>query len=81
MTAKNCEVIHFQEKFSEITALYKILLKRKIRQSCFPKITDFVQNSVPMDFIIKPPESLVDALQKAVYEFVWNRKQERISRK
>ena len=28
-----------------------------------------------------PPDNLVDALQKTVSEFVWNRKQDRISRK
>ena len=28
-----------------------------------------------------PPDSLVDALQKTVFQFVWNRKQDRISRK
>ena len=28
-----------------------------------------------------PLDKLVDALQKTVYEFVWNRKQDRISRK
>ena len=28
-----------------------------------------------------PPDKLVDASQKTVYEFVWNRKQDRINRK
>ena len=28
-----------------------------------------------------PPDKLVDALQKTMYEFVWNRKQDRINRK
>ena len=28
-----------------------------------------------------PPDKLVDALQKTMYELVWNRKQDRISRK
>ena len=28
-----------------------------------------------------PPDNLVNELQKTVFEFIWNRKQDRISRK
>lgn len=57
-----------------------------IWQSCCPEITDFVQNSLSVDLdticgSCYPPDKLVDALQKTMYGFVWNRKQDRTSRK
>ena len=79
---KHCEVINFQEKFSEIKALYKVWLKRQITPPGRVAVLRycFVQNSLSMDFFTKPTRQLVDGLQMTVYEFVWNRKQNRISR-
>ena len=81
---KQCEVINFQEKFSEIKALYKVWLKRQIT----PLGRVAVLKSLILSkivylwiFLPNPPGKLVDALQKTMYEFVWNRKQDRISRK
>ena len=51
------------------------------RQSCCAEIIDFVQILHLWILLPNPPDKLVDTLQKTVYEFVWNRKQDRISRK
>ena len=81
---KQCEVINFQEKFSEIKALYKVWLKRQIT----PLSRDAVLKSLILSKIVylwlllpNPPDKLVDALQKTMYKFVWNKKQDRINRK
>ena len=81
---RQCEVINFQEKLSEIKALYKAWLKRQI----MPLGNVAVLKSLILSKIVylwillpNPPDKLVDALQKTMYEFVWNRKQDRISRK
>ena len=81
---KECELLNFREKFLEIKALYKVWLKRQIT----PLGRVAVLKSLILSKIIhlwillpNPPDSLVDALQKTVFQFVWNRKQDRISRK
>ena len=45
------------------------------------KVTDFVKDIQLWILLPNPPDNLVDELQKTVFEFVWNRKQDRISRK
>ena len=74
----------FARIFLEIKALYKVWLKRQIT----PLGRVAVLKSLILSKIIhlwillpNPPDSLVDALQKTVFQFVWNRKQDRISRK
>ena len=81
---KDCEVVNFREKFSEVRALYKVWLKRQIT----PLGRVAVLKSLSLSKIIhlwillpNPPDSLVDELQKTVFQFVWNKKQDRISRK
>ena len=81
---KECEQLNFREKFLEIKALYKVWLKRQIT----PLGRVAVLKSLILSKIIhlwillpNPPDSLVDALQKTVFQFEWNRKQDRISRK
>ena len=73
---KNCELLNFKEEFSEIKALYKTWLKRQIT----PLGRVAVSKSLILSKIIhlwillpNPPDILVDALQKTVLEFVWNR--------
>ena len=46
-------------------------------QSCCPEVTDVVQNSYPWILLPNPPHKLVYALQKTVYDFVWNIKQDK----
>ena len=81
---KECELLTFPEFFLEIKALYKVWLKRQIT----PLGRVAVLKSLILSKIIhlwillpNPPASVVDALQKTVFQFVWNRKQDRISRK
>ena len=81
---KECEQLNFRENFLEIKALYKVWLKRQMT----PLGRVAVLKSLILSKIIhlwillpNPPDSLVDALQKTVFQFVWNRKQDRISRK
>ena len=81
---KECEVLYLSEKFLEIRALYKVWLKRQIT----PLGRVAVLKSLILSKIIhlwmllpNPPDSLVNELQKTVFQFVWNRKQDRISRK
>ena len=72
---KECEQLNFREKFLEIKALYKVWLKRQIT----PLGRVAVLKSLILSKIIhlwillpNPPDSLVDALQKTVFQFVWN---------
>ncbi|WP_419609554.1 reverse transcriptase family protein [Thiolapillus sp.] len=81
---KNCELLNFKDKFFEIKALYKTWLKRQIT----PLGRVAVLKSLILSKIIQlwillpnPPDNLVDELQNTVFEFIWNRKQDRISRK
>ena len=81
---KECEVLNFSDKFSEIRALYEVWLKRQIT----PLGRVAVLKSLILSKIIhlwmllpNPPDNLVNELQKTVFQFVWNRKQDRISRK
>ena len=81
---KECEVLNFSEKFLEIRALYTVWLKRQIT----PLGRVAVLKSLILSKIIhlwmllpNPPDNLVNELQKTVFQFVWNRKQDRISRK
>ena len=81
---KDCEVVNFREKFSEIRALYKVWLKRQIT----PLGRVAVLKSLILSKIIylwillpNPPDSIVDVLQKTVFQFVWSRKLDQISRK
>ena len=81
---KECELLNFREKCLEIKALYKVWLKRQIT----PLGRVAVLKSLILSKFIhlwillsNPPDSLMDALQKTVFQFVWNRKQDRINRK
>ena len=78
------ERLNFSVKFLEVKALYKIWLKRQIT----PLDRVAVLKSLILSKIVhlwillpNPPDNLIDALQRTVFEFVWNRKQDRISRK
>ena len=82
-TINTCEVLNFSDKCLEIGALYKVWLKRQkntTRQSSSSKIVDFKNIHLWM-LLPNPPNNLVNELQKTVFQFVWNRKQEGISRK
>ena len=81
---KDCEVVNFSEKFSEIRALYKVRLKRQIMPlGRVAVLKSLILSKIIHLWILPPhqPDNLVDELQKTIFQFVWNRKQDWISRK
>ena len=81
---KECVDINFNDKLSEIKTLYKIWIKRSItpvgrvavlKSLILSKLTHLWM------LLPDPPDAFVDSLQKHCYKFIWNRKQDRISRK
>ena len=68
---------------SQIRALYKIWLKRPKNpwQSCCSEVIMLSKIVHSWILLPNPQDNLVDALQKTVFGFVWNREQDRTSRK
>ena len=69
---KNCELLNFKVKFSEMKALYKIWLRRQMT----PLGRVAVLKSLILSKIIhlwillpNPPDNLVDELQNTVFQF------------
>ena len=80
----DCEEINYNNKFSEIKTLFNIWIKRTI----MPLRKIAILKSLILSKILhlwmllpNPPDGLIDKLQKMCFKFVWNRKQDRISRK
>ena len=60
--------------------MYKTWLKRQITP--LGRVALILSKIIQLWILLpNPPDNLVDELQKTVSEFVWNRKQDRISRK
>jgi hypothetical protein len=81
---KECVKINFDEKFLEVKALYKIWLKRQLT----PLGRVAILKSLILSKLVhlwlllpNPPENIINAIQKTVFQFVWNLKNDRISRK
>jgi len=81
---KDCIKLNFDEKFLEVKALYKIWLKRQLT----PLGRVAVLKSLILSKLVhlwlllpNPPDSIIVAMQKTVFQFVWNLKNDRISRK
>lgn len=79
-----CAMKNFEERFIEIKAMYKAWLKRQIT----PLGRVAVLKSLILSKIIhlwillpNPPENVINDLQKSVFQFVWNKNNDRISRK
>ena len=80
----DCSEFNIREKGLEVKALYKIWLKRQIT----PLGRIAVLKSLILSKLIhlwiylpNPPDDAVNALQKTMFEFVWSKKRDRISRK
>jgi hypothetical protein len=80
----SCIKMNYDEKFSEIRALYRSWLKRQLT----PIGRVAVLKSLVLSKIIylwmllpNPPDDLVNAIQQSVFNFVWNAKNDRIARK
>ena len=70
--------------FVEIRALYKVWLKRQITPlGRVAVLKSLILSKIIHLWMLLPnlPGNLVNELQKTVFQFVWNRKQDRISRK
>lgn len=81
---KECEKLNFNEKLSEVKALYKIWLKRQITPlGRVAVLKSLILSKLVYLWILlpNPPNEFIETLQKTVFEFVWNRKQDRINRK
>lgn len=81
---KDCEKINYEEKLSEIKALFKIWMRRNIT----PLGRVAVLKSLILSKLIHlwmllpdPPDDFINNLQKMCFLFIWNGKQDRISRK
>ena len=80
----DCTEYNIGQKMQEVKALYKIWVKRQIT----PLGRVAVLKSLILSKLIhlwihlpNPPENIVNTLQKAIFEFVWNKKRDRINRK
>jgi hypothetical protein len=80
----DCEETNYNDKFSEIKILFRIWIKRSIT----PLGRIAVLKSLILSKLVhlwmllpNPPDGFTDSLQKLCFKFVWNRKQDRISRK
>lgn len=81
---KECERLNYSEKCAEIRALFKTWLKRSIT----PLGRVAVLKSIILSKLVylwillpNPPIEFVQEFQKVCFQFVWNQKQDRISRK
>jgi hypothetical protein len=80
----DCVKINFNEKFLEVKALYKLWLKRQLT----PLGRVAVLKSLILSKLIylwmllpNPPDNTVNLIQKSVFKFVWNCKNDKIARK
>ena len=81
---KECEVLNFIEFFLEIRALYKVWLQRQITPlGRVAVLKSLILSKIIHLWMLLPntPDNLVNELQKTVFQFVWNRKQDRIREK
>ena len=81
---KDCENIIYKEKFFEVKALFNIWLKRLIT----PLGRVAILKSLILSKLVHlwillpdPPDDFVNNLQKMCFRFIWNNKQDKISRK
>ena len=80
---KNCIQLNFDAKFQEVKALFLVWLKRLIT----PLGRIAVLKSLVLSKLVHlwlllpdPPDNFVKNLQKMIFQFIWNRKRDRISR-
>jgi len=81
---KDCVDINFKDKFAEIQNLYKVWLKRKITPlGRVAILKSLILSKLTYLWILlpNPPDHVINSIQKSVFEFVWGRKHDRISKK
>jgi hypothetical protein len=81
---EECENINYFEKFAEIKILFRIWMKRNIT----PLGRVAILKSLILSKLVhlwmllpNPPDNCATDFQKAIFKFIWNKKQDRISRK
>ena len=81
---KDCEQINYNEKFFEVKALFNIWSKRLIT----PLGRVAILKSLILSKLVHlwillpdPPDDFVNNMQKMCFKFIWNNKQDKISRK
>ena len=81
---KDCETINYNEKFFEVKALFNTWSKRLIT----PLGRVAILKSLILSKLVHlwillpdPPDDFVNNLQKMCFRFIWNNKQDKISRK
>ena len=81
---KDCPTLNYSEKISEVERLFRIWVKRIIT----PLGRIAVLKSLILSKLIhlwmllpNPPDHVIARLQLTCYQFIWNRKNDRISRK
>jgi hypothetical protein len=81
---KECTQLNYSEKFYEARKLMQIWIKRNITPLGRVAILKSLILSKLIHLLIllpKPPEALINDLQKLCYSFVWGNKPDKISRK
>jgi len=80
----SCDKLNYEEKFQEITFLMRIWIKRILTPlGRIAVLKSLVLSKLTYLWLLlpNPPDEQMNRLQKFIYEFVWNRKKDRISRK
>ena len=80
----DCVEINFNEKFSEIKILFRIWSKRSITPiGRIAVLKSLILSKLVYLWMLlpNPPDCFTKNLQKECFHFVWNNKQDRISRK
>ena len=80
---KNCVEMNYNDKFLEIKKMYKIWLKRQITPlGRVAVLKSLILSKITHLWLLlpNPPDKLVNELQKSVFYFTWNKKQDRINR-
>lgn len=81
---QECEKLNYDEKLAEIKTLFKIWMKRLITPlGRVAVLKSLIVSKLVYLWILlpNPPELWINKFQKLCFQFVWNKKQDRIARK
>ena len=81
---EECIKINYDSKFREIKALYKVWSKRQLTPiGRVAVLKSLILSKIVFLWILlpNPPEEIVNAIQTDIFHFVWNKKNDRLSRK
>ena len=81
---KQCSNLNYREKYEDVLNLFRIWIKRQITPiGRIAILKSLILSKLIHLFILlpNPPDKFLDALQKCCYQFVWNKKPDKIKRK